>query len=89
MKKSLNIRVYGRVQGVFFRLAAKEKALEMDLAGMAQNEADGSVRLEVEGEEAALAAFIEWCRHGSEVAWVKRMEVDEGEVRGAQDFIIR
>jgi acylphosphatase len=89
MNKSLDVRVYGRVQGVFFRLAAKEKALELGLAGLVQNEADGSVSLEVEGEETALTKFIEWCRHGSEYAWVKRLDVSAGETRGLHDFIIR
>jgi acylphosphatase len=89
MKKGLIIKVHGRVQGVFFRLAAKERSIQLGLAGMARNEADGSVILEVEGDEAALTAFVEWCRTGSEQAWVRRIEVAEGTVRGTSDFIIR
>lgn len=89
MRKGLSIRVHGRVQGVFFRLAAKEKALQLGLAGMARNEADGSVLLEVEGEETDLASFVEWCRTGSEQAWVRRLEVAEAAARGVSDFIIR
>ena len=89
MLKHLNIRVTGRVQGVFFRLAAKDKAESLRLAGVARNEPDGSVRLEIEGEEADLQRFVDWCRSGSEYAWVKGLEAEEGTVQRLAGFLIR
>ncbi len=89
MKKALTIRVYGRVQGVFFRLAAQEKAIQLGLAGVARNEPDGSVLIEAEGEEAALTSFTDWCRGGSDQSWVRSLETSEMPPRGAKDFVIR
>ncbi len=77
-KKALEIRVTGRVQGVFFRRAARDRAEELGLAGFARNEPDGSVRLEIEGEAGALGRFLEWCRAGgSEQSWVRTMDHKE------------
>jgi acylphosphatase len=52
MKKHFNIRISGRVQGVFFRASTKAKAEELGISGFVQNEPDGSVYIEAEGEEA-------------------------------------
>jgi acylphosphatase len=48
----------GRVQGVGFRYAAREVAKEFEVTGFVENLPDGRVRLEAEGDEAELAAFI-------------------------------
>ncbi len=64
MKNSLSIGVYGQVQGVGFRYEAKEKADELGLKGFARNEPDGSVSIEVEGEEENLRKFLSWCESG-------------------------
>lgn len=89
MSKNLMICVRGRVQGVFFRLAAKELAQSLGLAGSVRNEPDGSVLLEVEGGEKALDEFVAWCRRGPEQSTVKSLEVSEGEVRGLTGFGVR
>lgn len=70
------IRVEGRVQGVGFRAGAAQEARRLGLAGFARNEADGSVAIEVEGEAAALEAFVAWCRLGPSAARVERVDVD-------------
>ncbi|MBA2422043.1 MAG: acylphosphatase, partial [Chitinophagales bacterium] len=41
--KHYNIRVYGKVQGVFFRASARRHAEMLGISGFAQNEDDGSV----------------------------------------------
>ena len=58
MYKHTNLKIYGRVQGVFFRYTAKEKADEFAVTGFARNEEDGSVYIEAEGEEENLDKFI-------------------------------
>lgn len=65
---AVNIRVTGKVQGVFFRESAKRVANDLGLAGFVQNQPDGSVYAEVEGEEEAVKRFIEWCKDGPERA---------------------
>ena len=80
------IRVYGRVQGVFFRQSAKQRALASGLVGYARNEPDGSVQIEVEGETVALDRFTTWCRVGSPAWRVDRVDIVEGAVPGYEGF---
>lgn len=72
--KHLDVRIYGRVQGVGFRYGARERALKLKLAGFARNERDGSVYIEAEGGEEDLKKFLKWCGKGSWSAEVERME---------------
>lgn len=41
----------GRVQGVGFRNAAKKRALQYNLVGWVKNNTDGTVELEISGEQ--------------------------------------
>ncbi len=66
MRKRLTIRVFGRVQGVFFRASARDESRRLGVAGFARNEPDGSVSLEAEGEESAVERFVIWCHEGPE-----------------------
>lgn len=70
--KHLNIKIYGRVQGVFFRANAKKKAKELGITGFARNEPDGTVYIEAEGEEENLEKFLEWCHRGPPFAHVEK-----------------
>ncbi len=69
----LVIRVFGRVQGVFFRESARRKAVAWGLAGYARNELDGSVTVEVEGSKQRARQFLDWCRKGPPLAQVQRV----------------
>jgi acylphosphatase len=90
MIKSFSITVRGKVQGVFFRASAKEKADELDLKGFAKNEMDGSVYLEVQGDEDNLEDFIHWCQRGPTYARVEACDVTEIEYReGLKNFEIK
>ena len=82
------VRVHGRVQGVSFRAAARNEARRLGLSGFARNEPDGSVAIEVEGDEAALDAFVAWCRVGPPAARVGRVEVEESAPKGYDGFAV-
>lgn len=86
--KHLNIKITGKVQGVWYRGSAQRKALELGLKGFVRNEPDGSVYAEVEGTSAALEAFCGWCREGPELANVENVEVSDGEWQDFQTFEI-
>jgi len=87
--KHLNIKVIGRVQGVFFRHSARMKAQELGIFGFASNEAGGSVYIEAEGEDEDLEKFLDWCRQGTNSAEVKDVELREGSVENFKDFSIK
>ena len=82
------IRVYGRVQGVSFRAAARREAGRLGPSGFARNEPEGSVTIEVEGEAPALDAFVAWCRAGPPAARVDRLEVTSGDPVGHRGFVV-
>jgi len=87
MKKHLKIRVHGKVQGVYFRASAVDKAHIYSVAGFTRNEPDGTVYIEAEGEEESLKSFIEWCHIGPPRALVEKVLIEEGELKNYQNFI--
>jgi len=85
----VNIKIFGEVQGVFFRDSARLKAKEIGITGFVKNEPDGAVYMEAEGDEKALGQFLEWCKYGSESAKVEKVESSLGNVKGFSDFVIK
>lgn len=71
-----HLKITGIVQGVNFRFTAREMAKSLGLAGFAKNLPDGSVEILVQGEEAAISSFINWCRQGPPTANVKNVHVE-------------
>lgn len=88
MRKQLNIKVFGLVQGVLFRQNAKIKAQELNLKGLVRNEPDGSVYVEVEGEEEKLKEFVGWCQKGPPLAQVEKVELKEDQIKNYEEFRI-
>ncbi len=86
MTKHLTIRVYGKVQGVFYRAQAAAFARAHDLKGVVRNEPDGSVYIEVEGDDKNLELFKTWCNSGPSRAEVSRCVVANGVPQGYQTF---
>lgn len=70
----------------FFRETAKEKARQLNINGFVRNENDGTVYIEIEGEEKNLENFIKWCHEGSQAAKVEKVGVTEGSLKNFSDF---
>jgi acylphosphatase len=87
--KHFKIIVSGKVQGVFYRAIAKEKADEWGIKGFVRNESNGDVYIEAEAEEDILYKFIKWCNMGPARAKVDRIEAIPGEVNGYTTFDIK
>lgn len=81
---AIKFRIYGHVQGVFFRESMRQLALELDLAGWVRNRSDGSVEAVVAGDAEALARMREWASRGPQLARVERVveEPADGEYVG-------
>ena len=84
----LSIKVFGIVQGVFFRASTKEQADALGIKGFVRNEPDDSVYIEAEADDEALATFQEWCKHGPRHAKVSKLEVHRGELKNFTSFTI-
>lgn len=69
------LRVTGRVQGVFYRQTAKEKARSLALGGWVRNTEDGAVEVEVSGPTDQVEQFIAWCKKGPPSAQVTAVEI--------------
>jgi len=70
------ILVTGKVQGVFFRVSAKEQADKLNLIGFITNQTDGSVYIETYGDTKDINQFISWCGQGPSVAKVSEVQAE-------------
>ena len=77
MQKHIKLKILGQVQGIGFRWCAYEKFTELNLAGKAENARDGSVEIDVSGEDFNLDKFVEWAHTGPEGARVSNVDVSE------------
>lgn len=80
----------GRVQGVFYRATARRMADQFGVTGWVRNEPDGSVRAEVQGDDAGVDAMVRWCRDGPAAARVTGIDIREIGLRdGESTFRVR
>lgn len=87
LMKHINIKVKGKVQGVYYRLTTKAVADQCGAKGFVVNLPDGSVYIEAEGDEFALESLVEFCNEGSDRAEVESVEVEEtSKIRGFKNF---
>jgi acylphosphatase len=76
----VNIKVYGRVQGVGFRFTSKQAADQIGVSGIVRNESDGSVYAEAVGTKDQVEEFIHALAKGpSPAATVERVVVEYDE----------
>lgn len=83
---TVHLMISGKVQGVFYRASAKEKALELALSGWIKNTTDGSVEATVSGADEAVEAFVAWCRQGPPRAEVQHVSVTPKPDSGLSGF---
>lgn len=81
-KVRVRVRVYGIVQGVFFRANTKRVADSLGLSGYVRNMPDGSVEAVFEGDRDNVEKAIEWCKRGPPLAVVEKVEVEWEPYRG-------
>ncbi len=89
VRRSVLIRVAGRVQGVWYRASAREEAVRLGVAGWARNLPGGDVEVRAEGSSRAVGRMIDWCRQGPPAAMVESVEVEESAVEGLEGFDVR
>lgn len=78
--------VSGKVQGVFFRDAAKAQADMLGLKGWAKNLDNGKVEIVTEGDATAIERFSRWAREGSTHARVTGVEATTEAPEGLGSF---
>ncbi|HET9668089.1 MAG TPA: acylphosphatase [Casimicrobiaceae bacterium] len=89
-KRSVNVRVRGRVQGVGYRDFAYHEAAALGVTGFVRNRRDGSVEAHVQGSRERCDAFVERCRRGPRASSVARIEIARAaEDAGLTEFTVR
>jgi acylphosphatase len=81
--------VSGRVQGVFFRDTARQRAEAAGVAGWIRNTPDGTVEAVFEGDPEAVDEMVEFARRGPSRAEVANVQVEEEEPEGLSGFEVR
>ncbi|MSP40059.1 MAG: acylphosphatase [Deltaproteobacteria bacterium] len=71
----MQLKIHGRVQGVYYRASALQEAEKLGLTGWVMNCADGTVEAVAEGAKHKLEELIAWCRQGPDGARVTDVEV--------------
>jgi acylphosphatase len=85
--KHINIKVKGKVQGVYFRATTKAVADQLGAKGFVVNLNDGSVYIEAEGDSFTLDSLVEFCHEGPDRAEVESVDVEEtSDIKGFKNF---
>lgn len=82
----LTALVSGRVQGVGYRAFARRHAVDLGLAGSAENLADGRVEVVAEGPRSELEHLLVFLRRGPVHAGVDDVEVHWSQEGGLHGF---
>ena len=83
------VRIYGRVQGVFFRQWAVNQARALGVSGWVRNCPDGTVEAHVFGEEDAVAKMLAAMHQGPSQARVEDFTVEVVEPEEVSGFSVR
>ena len=74
LNQAVRVRIYGGVQGVWFRGWTVREASGRGLSGWVRNRADGSVEAVFAGPAAAVQEMVAACRRGPPAARVDQIE---------------
>ena len=78
-RRTVTVRIEGRVQGVFYRAWTEETARSLGLDGWVRNASDGSVEAVFSGPAAQVEEMLRLCRRGPRDAKVTAVTItDEG-----------
>jgi acylphosphatase len=88
MLQTIRLVVKGKVQGVFYRQSAKEKAVELGITGNVKNLPDGNVEIIATGSTEQLLQLTQWCNHGPPKAVVTEIVSTPLSLQPFNNFII-
>ncbi len=85
---TFHLLITGKVQGVFYRASAKEKALMLGISGWIKNTKEGAVEAIITGSQENIETFIDWCKQGPRHAIVENVIVKPSEPQTFKTFSI-
>lgn len=84
-----NIFISGIVQGVGYRFTAVRTARGLGIKGFVQNENDGRVYIEAEGNRQQLDKLISWCYIGPPGAKINDIQIFESKIKNFKGFDVK
>jgi acylphosphatase len=89
-REQARVYVSGKVQGVFFRDATREKAEQLGLAGWVRNLPDGRVEALFDGPSETVREMVRWCEEGPSHAEVEDVDAEfEASGGDLEGFVVR
>jgi acylphosphatase len=85
---TVHLIIQGKVQGVFYRASARDKAEALGITGWVKNTEAGEVEIIATGSQDQLNEFISWCRKGPSKAVVTDVDVHDQEEQPFRRFTI-
>lgn len=85
--KTIRVRVAGKVQHVGFRACTKRIAVTLGIGGAVWNRADGTVEIDVTGDDAVLDKFVAMI-YNCPRAVIRDLEIENRPLSRYQDFSI-
>ncbi len=87
--KSVQVRIFGHVQGCAYRDWTEKNAQMLGLAGWVRNRCDGSVEAMFAGPDVSVDEMISRCQEGPQLAKVDKVDIlKEGCGRFSDEFDI-
>lgn len=87
-RKSVRVRIEGRVQGVGFRAWVEHRAIAHGLDGWVRNRRDGGVEAVFAGPFATVDAMVAECHHGPRASHVLMVRVLDESAAVSQGFTV-
>lgn len=86
---AIHLLIKGKVQGVYFRASAKEKAKTLGVTGWVKNNRDGAVEMLAVATEHALEQLVCWCHLGPSAAVVQEVIITNVDEAIFNSFLIK
>lgn len=87
-RRSVRCLVAGRVQGVYFRAATRDRARALGVCGLARNLPDSRVEVLARGEPNAVGELVAWLWQGPPAARVTSVTVEEWSADVPAEFCV-
>ena len=75
----IHVMISGKVQGVFFRISAQDKANELNLTGWVKNIFNNAVEITAEGSREELSEFTGWLQLGPPNAAIDKISIERSD----------
>ncbi|PJA45468.1 acylphosphatase [Candidatus Uhrbacteria bacterium CG_4_9_14_3_um_filter_50_9] len=85
---TLDVHIFGYVQGTGYRYSAKQQADRLGITGWIRNLDDGTVKARIHGSDDDVQVFLDWCKQGPVLAKVERVETSDVSSFDADSFSI-